>query len=281
METFQSEVGFSYKTVKVTQSRIDKGLLSIPVSLIEYFPKNKRKIYVTLEGSKNPIPRTFIPYSSSSKEARIGGMTQFYNKFGINDGDELVIQILADDKYRILREDTFKHSVRNTQNELDNSKDEENAISKLRQIRDIANCDFRTTLLNEYFRLSKRAVVKRKYNKSSLRKAKEGVPPSIRRIITEIYDGKCQISGFSFLMKNGKRYIEIHHIKPELGNHLKNLLLVSPNVHAQFTHAHVRRFFDDEGWLRRVRFNDRQYTVYQMLDNIQKPFEKEVHYLDL
>jgi len=43
MKTIESKLPFNYKTIRVTQSRINKGLLAIPVSLIDYFPKRKNR----------------------------------------------------------------------------------------------------------------------------------------------------------------------------------------------------------------------------------------------
>ncbi len=34
----KSEINYSYITIKATQSRIDKGLIAIPVSLTKWFP---------------------------------------------------------------------------------------------------------------------------------------------------------------------------------------------------------------------------------------------------
>jgi hypothetical protein len=101
MKTIESKIPFNYKTIKTTQSRIDKGLLAVPVSLIDHFPKNKTKIYVTFGPSLKVIPKNFTPYTSSSRECRIGGMRKFYEDFQIKNGDELVIQILDEKKYRI------------------------------------------------------------------------------------------------------------------------------------------------------------------------------------
>ena len=94
----------------------------------------------------------------------------------------------------------------------------------------------------------------------------------------ELYEGKCQITNFSFLTKKNKPYFELHHIDPEKGNHLKNLLVVSPNTHAQFTHANLIQHFDNEGWLRKVKFNKDEYTVFQIIDDLPKKFEKEIHF---
>ena len=78
-------------------------------------------------------------------------------------------------------------------------------------------------------------------------------------------------------MKNGNPYFEIHHIDPLKGNHFKNLLVVSPNVHAQFTFADLEQHFDNYGWLRKVKFNEVTHNVYQIIDDLPIDFEKEVH----
>ena len=95
MKIIESKIPFNYKTIKVTQSRINKGLLAIPVSLIEYFPENKNKVNIAFGDSLKASPKNFTPYHSSSKECRIGGMDKFYDKFQIKNGDELVIQFLV------------------------------------------------------------------------------------------------------------------------------------------------------------------------------------------
>lgn len=38
MQKVKNEVGYSYITIKITKSRINKGLLAIPVSLLDKFP---------------------------------------------------------------------------------------------------------------------------------------------------------------------------------------------------------------------------------------------------
>jgi len=279
MKIIESKIPFSYKTIRVTQSRIDKGLLAIPVSLVDYFPKRKTNIYIAFGESLKVSQKNFTPYTSSSRECRIGGMRTFYENFKIKDGDELVVQILDDKKYKILTEKQFENSVKKSEQELDKSKDEKEADSKLKKITTVTNVNFQETLLSEYLRLSRNELGKRKYHNLRIGKRKEGVPPSIRKILTEIYNGKCQITQFSFLMTNGIPYFEIHHIIPHLGNHLKNLLVVCPNIHAQFTYAKVKEFFDQEGWLRKVKFNNDEHIVTHIIDQIPTKFEKEIHHL--
>jgi len=278
MQKIASKIPFNYKTIKVTQSRLNKGLLAVPVSLIDYFPKQKGKIYIATGINNKVSTKIFTPYTSSSRECRIGGMRDFYEKFNLKDGDEIVVQILDINKYRILTEKQFEDIVEGMEKEFDESESEDVASSKLDVISKIVNITPKETLWSEYSRLTKMEIKKRERKIVKPMEVKESTPPSVRKLLTRIYDGKCQITGFGFLMKNGKPYFEIHHIKAELGNHIKNILVVSPNVHAQFTYALVKESFDNDGWLRRVKFNDKIFVVNHIIDKIPKKFEKEVHF---
>lgn len=112
MEKIKSKIPYNYKTIRITQSRLNKGLLAVPVSLIDYFPKQKGKIYVTTGINDRINAKIFTPYTSSSRECRIGGMRDFYEKFNLKDGDEIVVQILDTNKYRILTEKQFEDIVK-------------------------------------------------------------------------------------------------------------------------------------------------------------------------
>lgn len=278
MKTAKSKVPFNYRTIRVTQSRIDKGLLAIPVSLIDYFPQKRGKIYVAFGDEEEGNEKNFTPYTSSSRECRIGGMRDFYEKFQIKDNEELVIQMIDECKYRIFKESQFQISIAQAEKRLDRANDERDADLMIRRLSSITNFDFNTVMYSEFFRLSQKGIETRKYKKPTTISTKENVPAAIRKILAEIYKGKCQISNFGFLMKNGKPHFELHHIKADLGHHLKNLLVVSPNVHAQFTYARVEEYFDEQGWLRRVKFNGRAYPVRHIIDDLPQGFEKETHY---
>lgn len=278
MEKIKSKIPYNYKTIKITRSRLNKGLLAVPVSLIDYFPKQKGKIYIVTGINDRISAKVFTPYTSSSRECRIGGMRDFYEKFNLKDGDEIVVQILGTNKYRIMTEKQFEGIVQGTEKEFDKSESEAVASSKLEAISKIANTTPKETLWSEYYRLTKMEIEARRQKIVKPRKARESAPLSIRKLLTEIYDGKCQITGFGFLMKNGKPYFEVHHIKPELGNHIKNILVISPNIHAQFTYAFMEENFDNDGWLRQVKFNDKIFVVNHIIDKIPKKFEKEVHF---
>lgn len=277
MELVKSNVVYNYKTIKITQSRLNKGLLAIPVSLTELFPQNKTKIHIFFGKSKNHIEKNFTPYSSSSRECRIGGMKDFFEKNKIKNGDELVIQALDKDVFRIMTENQFQHSVKIIEQAMVSENDETIINSKFKELSLITNSSLLEVSLNEFKRLSENKSKARKYVKPRINRPKESAPNHLRILLTKLYNGKCQLSGFGFITKTGIPYFEIHHIKPDIGNHVKNLLVVSPNIHAQFTLAKVQEIFDNEGWLRTVKMNEQEYSVFQIIDNIPSKFYKEIH----
>ncbi len=277
MKKVKSNLPLNYITIKTTKSRIEKGLLAIPVSLIDLFPKTGNKIFLV---NQNGVveEKSFTPYKSSSRECRIGGLSSFYKNYQISDKEELVIQIIDENKFKIMPERVFKEKIKNVLSEFENCKDEtqgENILSKITEITNLSKIE---VLKNEYVMLSKTKMELRKKIEKSATLVKETVPYYIRRILLELYKGKCQLTNFTFLTKSANPYFELHHIDPNKGNHIKNLLVVSPNIHAQFTHANKEEFFDEEGWLRKVKFNQDQYFVNQIIDKLPKEFEKEVHY---
>jgi len=276
----ESPIYYGYVTIKLTQSRINKGLLAIPVSLVDKFPKKKMKIQVFFDDLKNPVEKNFTPYESNSRECRIGGMREFYGRNRTKEGDEIVIQFAGDNKYRISMEGRFRSLINKYQLKLDISKSDGEVDNNICLISSLTNVDKKEVLGREFLRLSQIKMELRNRRKEQRTLRKENVPAPIRNILTEIYKGKCQLTDFSFTMRTGKPYFEIHHIKPELGHHLKNLLVVCPNVHAQFDFAHVEEYFDNEGWLRKVRFNKEEHAVKQFIDNLPKKFLKEVHVLE-
>jgi hypothetical protein len=198
--------------------------------------------------------------------------------YNINYGDELVIQKLDDNKFRIIPEKLFQNELEKNIVLFENSENEIEVEDNLKRLSEISNTSKEEILRNEFVRLSKNEIFQRKIKIVEKAKTKESIPLSLRKILLNLYHGKCQISGFSFLMKNGCPYFEIHHIDPQKGNHFKNLLVVSPNVHAQFTYANLEQIFDSEGWLRYVKFNNDNYSVFQIIDKLPKFFEKQVHF---
>lgn len=165
MKIKNSNIPLNYKTVRVTQSRINKGLLAIPVSLLDYFPNKKTKLQVETRIGRRATVKNFTPYSSSSRECRIGGMRNFYDEFQIKDGDEVVIQILDDIRYRILPEDEFIKTIKDIEDKFDKSQNENEAINHLSKVSKITGVKLSQIVLNEYIGfqpyLMKREGIKR------------------------------------------------------------------------------------------------------------------------
>ncbi len=69
----QSQIAYNYATIKITKSRIDKGLLAIPVSLIEWFPKQNCQINIFLDDSIHSQLKTYTSYMKSQQEPSESG----------------------------------------------------------------------------------------------------------------------------------------------------------------------------------------------------------------
>ena len=266
----------NYTTIKLTKSRIDKGLLAIPVSLLHLFPNKKCKIFITMQNNASKEVN-FTPYESSSRECRIGGLSEFYKHFNIQGNDELVLIKIDDKKFKLLSEKFFKERILQDLKGLGNSQNEADFNKNLSKVKSLAEISKDELIKNEFVRLSKTKIQTRRKAKISTKSKNETVPTSMRLMLLSLYKGKCQVSNFSFLMKNNKPYFEIHHIDAKLGNHFKNLLVVSANTHAQFTYAHLWQKFDENGWLREVAFNKEKFKVFQIIDSLNENNVKELH----
>jgi hypothetical protein len=279
MKEMKIDIPIDYRTIKLTDSRIKKGLLAIPVSLIDLFPQDKKNITLINKDNKEE-QKKFTPYSSSSHECRIGGMKNFFEIYGLKDGDEVVVIKINDDKYRLLPENIFQKTLLDAFSQLEKSVDETEFESTLTNIEMISNESRKAILQKEFVRLTNIDVMaeRKKIVKGNV-KSRETVPLFLRKMLLALYEGRCQLTNFTFIKKNGGPYFEIHHINSSSGNHLKNLLVVCPNIHAQFTYANVEQSFDDNGWLRAVKLNDKYFSVFQIIDTLQKNFKKEIHFI--
>ncbi len=285
MQKTSSNIYINYETVKITQSRINKGLLSIPVSLIEHFPNEKRKIQVFFDEQKTPELKNFTPYTSSSRECRIGGMAKWYKENKVKAGQEIVVVTINKEEgvYRLMKESNFKNYIKKSFNQLvstmENEEEGHIVENTLEEMAQITNQSKKEILTGQFLKLKNVAIEKRKYEKVNTTKRKERVPYLMRKILEAVYDGRCQLTSFTFLQQNGKAYFEVHHIDENRGHDWKNLLVVSPNIHAQFTYGECTNYFyDRKGWLRKVDLCGETYLVMQLLDRIKaKHFEKNTH----
>lgn len=264
----KSTIDYSYATIKITQSRINKGLIAIPVSLVEWFPKNNAHIRVYLDDSLVPQIKNYSSYSSTTRECRIGGMAEWFKENKIKDGDEIVVQLIDKNQfiYRLIPEQKFLLKTQELQHSLDKSKTDSDASDKIISIAEWTEVDKKKVVLNEYHRLIKTMPVKeRRYVNRASNKAKEDVSSNLRVLLEDIYEGHCQVCDFWFLKRDDRPYFEIHHINPAQGNDPQNLVVVCANCHRQFEFANVKADFNQDSWLIGVSFNSKPYDVNQVI----------------
>ncbi len=275
----KSEIDYSYKTIKITQSRLDKGLIAIPVALAKWFPDHNDTIQVYLNNSPVSQTKHYSSYDSSTRECRIGGMKQWFQESNIKSGDEIVIQLIDKERfiYRLIPERNFILKTKELQDSFDKSESEEEASEKITTLAQWTHLNEGKVVLNEYYRLINTLPTKgRGYVKKPSSQARESTPTNLRTLLEGVYKGHCQVCDFCFLKIDKKPYFEIHHIDPLKGHHPKNLLVVCGNCHNQFEYAEVKEVFDDE-WLIKVYFNKRTYSVKQAILSVKmEGFFKEL-----
>ena len=277
----KSEINYSYQTIKISQGRIDKGLIALPRSLMGWFPDHNTTIRVYLRDSLIPEIKSYTSHTGPTNESRIGRMADWFNTNNIRGGDEIVIQ-LVDKKeriYRLIAENDFIIKTKKLQDGLDNSQDENEALEGVVQLANWTELDQSKVALNEYRRLVDTIPVrKRGYVSKQSNQTRERAPHNLRVLLGEIYQGHCQVCEFTFLKKDDKPYFEIHHINPVEGHQPKNLMVVCANCHRQFQFANVDHIFNDEGWLIKVNFNQKFYGTNQILLNAKiEDFMKRTH----
>lgn len=267
-----SRVLYNYSAIRITQSRIDKGLIAIPRSLASWFPDHNTNIKVFLDDSPFPQTRRYSSYTSTTNESRIGGMAEWFKKNNIKNGDEVVVQLIDREHYiyRLTSERYFLAKTEDLEEKLDYSGSETEASEKIQSLVQWTNSEQRSVLISEYSRLVNIAETnRREYVRRIPTPAKQRVPNNLRVLLRDIYRGHCQLCDFTFLKRDNTPYFEIYHFNPSIGNHPKNLILVCANCHRQFEFADVKHKFTSDGWLRKVFFNNQEYSVKQILLTMQ------------
>ena len=213
----KSAVNYSYTTIKITQSRIDKGLIAIPVNLADKFPLKNESIQVYLNNSPRSQIKNYSAYSSSTRECRIGGLKDWFQQNNIQNGDEIVIQFLdtLNFVYRLIPEQDFIRTTQELEHSLDISENELEASEKIASLTQWTQLDKDKVAINEFLRLTKTLPSsERKYIEKNLSQVKERVPIVIKTLFENIYKGHCQVCDFWFLKKDRRPYFEIHHLDP-------------------------------------------------------------------
>ena len=278
----KSKINYSYATIKITQSRIDKGLIAIPVELAKLFPDYNTTIQVYLDDSNELYEKNYSSYKSTTRESRIGGMLDWFKKNKIKSEDEIIIQLI-DKKhfiYRLITENIFILNTKKFQVSFDNSENELQASERIACIVKWTNLNKKKVVINEYYRLINTIPnIERQYIEKHSNRAREGISNNLRLLLCDIYQGHCQACNFWFLKKDNQPYFEIHHINPLLGKNPKNIILVCANCHRQFEYANVHPKFNDEGWLIKVLFNDKEHFINQIM--LQTKFDEAVKHMFL
>lgn len=274
-----SRIPYSYTAIRVTKSRIDKGLIAIPVALADRFPERNTTIQVYLDDSPQPMFKKYSSYNSSTRECRIGGIGDWFLRNNVRSEDEIVIQFIDEEHfvYRLIPERKFVFQTTELQKNFDKVKSEEEASENIVALVQWTHLQKEKVALSEYRRLiDSMPILNRRYIPRLSNRARESVPANLRLLLEYIYHGHCQVCDFRFLKADGRPYFEVHHLCPENGHHPKNLVVVCGNCHNQFENANVKRDLDDS-LLIRVSFNETVYSVRQALLEIKpEPYFKHL-----
>lgn len=276
----KSQINYSYATIRLTQSRIDKGLIAVPAALAKWFPDHNADIEIHLNDSPVSHSKRYSSYSSSTKECRIGGVRRWFEENDLRSGDEIVIQLIDKERliYRLIPEVNFVATTQKLQDSLDNSASEGEASEKLVRLSEWTNIEKDKAALNEYRRLIATSMsVERGLTMRESGRSRESTPPSVRTLLRHLYQGHCQVCDFWFLKRNKEQYFEIHHLDARGGHHPKNLVVVCGNCHNQFEYADVAPEFNSERWLIGVYFNQTLHQVNQIVLTAKMPsFAKQL-----
>jgi hypothetical protein len=256
-------------SIRLTASRLAKGLLAIPSKFSGAFPQERCTILVTTDNRDTAEPKSFLPYNAQVKECRIFGLGRWFKETKAKPGDSITVTV----QDRINR--TYSLTASRVSSEPNKREIRKrlrsattNAVAKaeLKSLGRATKKHPREVAEEELQRIIRRLPLTPRLRVS--RKASdrnEGVPPWLRVLLEAVYNGNCQACSFTFLKRDGSPYFEIHHLDSKLGNHPKNLLVLCANCHAQFERARIGECEYREGWLRSVVVNNKRLTITQAL----------------
>jgi len=248
--------------VRLTKSRIEKGLLAISRKFRQWFPSSAQKLTVFFDNETVPHLKPYTPYESTARECRIYNLHRWFQKHQATVGDW--VEIIAEATgYRLIFRKRIEEEARFRQ-ELQEATTEEQATEALRKLAQTQRRSPRKAALKELERLAQHPWERKRVTVAP-RERYEGVPASLRALLKAVYEGRCQICGFTFRKRNGEPYFEVHHVDPNGGHQPQNLLVLCPNCHAQMEHAEVDVRRDENGWVIAVTINGEEKAVYQAL----------------
>jgi hypothetical protein len=259
--------------IRVTASRLSKGLLAVPQEHVHLFPKEKQEIRVRLEDGNRLTALTYSPFGDRTKEARIFGLGTWFKNARIHEGALLWIIREGVDQYRIVSDRALKLETENAARaHLTEAPSEAEADNDLQVLSRLTRKPRQVLVREEVERIAKATkCTPRPRLRIPHALRSEGVPAGLRILLRELHNGKCQLCSFTFQKQDGYPYFEIHHIDPACGHHPYNLLLVCGNCHAQLEHAFVTDHIWQSKWLVRVTINGKKIAIRQpLLTNIDR-----------
>jgi 5-methylcytosine-specific restriction endonuclease McrA len=256
-------------TLRVSASRLEKGLLAIPQRFKDLFPAERCQIKVLFDDGDKPEVVTFHPLDSKVKEARIFGLAGWFSKRNVQEGDVVSIRLEDPIKqtYRIVLNRYIRQlEEKRTRQRLRSASTDAAAREEIANLARLTNKRPRKLAAEELMRIVQASPCRprpRVVTAASLRY--EGVPSGIRALLRELHEGRCQICSFTFEKRDGNPYFEIHHLDPEVGHHPCNLLVLCSNCHAQLEHASVSSFEWTGNWVVGLTVNEKRMLVRQPL----------------
>ncbi|MGH9429672.1 MAG: hypothetical protein ACRD2L_25585 [Terriglobia bacterium] len=203
-------------TLLVSASRLEKGLLAVPQKLKGLFPSEKSQIKVLFDDEDKVEALTFHPYDPGVKETRIFGLGRWFSKRNVREGDLISIILEEPDKrvYRIaLNRFIQEREEKKTRQKLQSASSDTIAKQELRTLALLTRKHPQQLAQEEVLRIAQESPCRprpRVFKAATNRY--EGVPPSLRVLLKELYEGKCQLCSFTFEKQNGEPYFEIHHL---------------------------------------------------------------------
>lgn len=256
-------------SIRATKSRVVKGLLAIPKKHASLFPTTKSKIKIVFDDEEKTELKSYLPDDKKVKERRIFGLGRWFAKRDIKPGDRLTITVV--DKQEGIYRLALDRYVRVRQQEkaweaLKCAPNDEAAVECLQSLAKITKRGFHRAAKEALLEIARESSDQRRSQLKVLgANKKETVAPAVRVLLRELHKGKCQICSFTFKKRSGDPYFEVHHVKPDVGDHPANLLVLCSNCHAQFEYAEVDQLERVGGWLIAVRINGKRLTLRQPL----------------
>jgi 5-methylcytosine-specific restriction endonuclease McrA len=259
-------------TIRASASRIDKGLLAIPQRFRDLFPQERTRIRIVFDDGEKIKEHTFQPFDSVVKESRILGLRHWLAARRVREGDLISIAV-ENAEHRLYRValDRFvlERAEERARRRLLAAENDSTAEEQLAVLSHLTRRRPREVARAELLRIERQSARKTRPTVAPrVSERREVVPSSVRILLRELHDGKCQLCSFTFEKRNGEPYFEVHHLDPRSGHHPSNLLVVCPNCHAQLEHATVTAPTWSGCWLTSLTINGRRAHVRQSLADV-------------